>query len=257
LGIVLLFILLPASAVGDNAATREQVLLHLTRADASYHAFDNRNAMSEYKAAYRLAPDSFATLQRITLIYNDMGRILLHSDTSAVSYNHTSLAYAESPSVYYPQRAESHFWVALNEGSLIPFAGTREKIVRARRVLEEANRTLALDSTFSPAYVILGIFQRETSHIGWFERVIARVVFGAEVGGTLSDSERMLRAALRFNPSNPYAYYELFWTYKALHDTSKARQALEGLLSLPPTDEREREQLEEAKKVSTAFFKKP
>ncbi|HEY6951617.1 MAG TPA: hypothetical protein VI758_04370, partial [Bacteroidota bacterium] len=203
--------LLAARPGGDGPYVRDTYLPHLAKGDQFYRACDNERALDEYQRAYSLAPDSFATLERLVSIYNDMGRLKLHKDTSSESMYRISLGYADSLTKYYPLRAESHFWHALSEGSLIPFLGTKEKINTAKSVLREANRAIEIDSGFALAYVILGIFQRDASHISWFERLIANVVFGADFSGSLAMSEVYLRKSVTLNPSNSYGYYELFW----------------------------------------------
>ncbi len=221
--------------------------VHLKKGEERYRAFDNPGALAEYAEAYRLAPDSFVTIQRMAAIYNDIGRILLRTDTRASHYYLKSLEFSDLLCAHYPEKAESHFWIALNQGSLIPFGGVSEKVKRAKTVLAEASKAIQLDSAFSPAYVLLGIFQREASNISWIERVVARVVFAAEVSGSLPQAEDYFHKALRYDPSNPYAFYELYWTYKAMHDTARARQSLLSLLSLAPKNAREVEQLDEAR----------
>ncbi len=231
----------------NNRPDQSTYAQHLAKGDAYYHAFDNIRALAEYRQSYEIAPDSFATLERMARIYNDLGRLNLRkSDSSEVFYK-KALCYAESLSVHFPQRAESHFWLALCSGSLIPFLGVREKLVTARKVRDEASRAVELDSSFAEAYVILGILQRETSNIGWFERTIANVVFGAGFSGTLSGSEALLHKAVRIDPSNTYGYYELYWTYKAMDDSIHAAESLRAVLRVSPANAREKQQWQEAR----------
>ncbi|HTP14169.1 MAG TPA: tetratricopeptide repeat protein [Bacteroidota bacterium] len=244
---VCLGLLIVLRSTGGTPLRNEQFAFHILRGDEYYRAFDNQRALKEYAEAYRLAPDSFSALQRMVVIYNDLGRIYLHHDTSSISFYQKSLEFSDTLCARFPERAESHFWLALNEGSLIPFSGVKEKVMRAKKVLAETHRALQLDSTLSAAYVLLGIFQREAANIGWFERVIARVVFGAEVSGTVQEAESLFHKALQYDTTNPYAYFELFWTYRAMGKDVKARESLLTLVSLTPTNEREREQREEAR----------
>jgi tetratricopeptide (TPR) repeat protein len=231
---------------GDGASVRELYERHLQRGDELYHSFDNEQALTEYRQAYAIAPDSFATLQRMVNINNDLGRLHLHVDTSAETYYRTALMYADSLAQHFPDRAESHFWLALCKGSIIPFLSVKQKIYTSRAVLEEANRAIQIDSGFALAYVVLGIFQRELSRVNWFERLIARVVFGADVSGSLETSEVLLRKSVDLDPRNSYGYFELYWTYKAMNDSTEANNSLRTLLTLRPTNARERQQAKAA-----------
>jgi len=252
-----LFVLMFTRSIADGPSIRESYLLHIAKGDEFYHSFDNDRALVEYERAYAIAADSFATLERLTSIYNDFGRLHLRKDTSAEFFYKKAFAYADSLKNRFPDRAESHFWLALCEGSLIPFLGTREKIHTAHEVQREASRAIEIDSGFAQAYVILGIFQREASNISWFERMIANVVFGANFSGSLSVSETLLRKSVALNPSNSYGYYELYWTYRAMNDSTHAIQSLRTLLTIAPTNAREQLQRDEAKKQLTLSGGKP
>jgi tetratricopeptide (TPR) repeat protein len=246
-------ILLSFPLIAGGPTRWELYSRHLAKGDEFYHSFDNERALGEYKQAHDAAPDSFATIERLVSIYNDMGRLRFRKDTSSESFYRLASAYADSLSMRFPERAESHFWLALCKGSLIPFLGTRQKILTARAVQREANRAIEIDSGFSQAFVILGIFEREASNIGWFERVLANVVFGADFSGSLTSSEAFLRRSVSLNPSNSYGYYELFLTYRAMKDTAKAVQSIKQVLTLSPTNARELQQMEEAKHQFAVF----
>jgi tetratricopeptide (TPR) repeat protein len=219
---------------------------HLIRGDAYYRAFDNARALGEYHKAYSLAPDSLSTLERMARTYNDMGRLTLGVDSSSATYYRKAVEYAEIMTRLYPNRAESHFWLALGRGSLIPFVGVGEKIRIGREVQDQARKTIELDSTFSHAYVILGIFQREGAKLSWIERTIVRVVFGQPISGSLEESERLLRVALSYDKQNSYAMFELYLTYSSMGNSEKAFASLRSLCEIVPTNAREQQQLNEA-----------
>ncbi len=156
---------------------------HLTKGDVYYRACDNARALLEYRRAYVLAPDSLSTLLRLVRTYNDMGRLKLDVDSSAQTYYQKAVEYAEIMTRLYPNRPESHFWLALGRGSLIPFLGVGDKIRIGKEVQEEARKALELDSTFSHAYVILAIFERQGANLSWFEKTFVRIVFGHPISG--------------------------------------------------------------------------
>ena len=222
----------------------DRIEVHLNKGDAYYRACDTANALLEYHRAYALAPESLSTLLRMVRTYNDLGRLKLDVDTSSQSYYQKAVGYAETMVQLYPNRPESHFWLALCRGSLIPFRGVGEKIRIGREVQEEARKAIELDSTFSHAYVILAIFQREGAKLSWFEKTFVRLVFGRPVSGSLEESERLLRLALKYDRRNPYAFYELYWTNSELHKKTEAISAIRSLVSLPPTNAREQQQVD-------------
>jgi hypothetical protein len=219
---------------------------HLMKGDMFYQSCDNDQALKEYQLAYKDAPTEYEPLLRLVRLHNDLGRIHLRTGSDSEEQYRKALAYADSFQRYYPDSAAAHFWFALAKGSLIPFVGVREKIAIGKEVKQQLQATLQRDSTFSYAYVLKAIFEREGSQLGWFEKEIVRIVFGENLSGSLQASEQYLRKALQYDTMNSYAYYELYWTYKTMEDKVAARSALQHILRISSRNMREQNQLEEA-----------
>jgi tetratricopeptide (TPR) repeat protein len=207
---------------------------HLTRGDEYYLALDNKQALTEYELAYKESPTDYTTLLRMVRIYNDNGKIHLRHDTVSESEYRTALVYADSLAYYYPDSAAAQFWIALAKGSLLPFVGVWKKISIGKEVKQHVQKSLDRDSTFSYPYVIRGIFERVGSQLSWIEKGIVRVVFGTNLSGTLEESEKNLKLALRYDPDNSFAYSELYLTYRAMGDTAQATASLRHILEMQP-----------------------
>jgi tetratricopeptide (TPR) repeat protein len=229
---------------------------HVARGDEYYLALDNKHALSEYEQAYKESPTDYNSLLRMVRIYNDNGKIHLHKDKVSESEYRTAIMYADSLERYYPDSAETQFWIALAKGSLIPFVGVWEKIAIGKEVKQHVQKSLERDSTFSYPYVIRAIFEREGAKLSWLEKSIVRVVFGENLSGTLAASEQNLKTALRYNPVNSFAYYELYLTYQAMGDTAQAAASLRRILLLQPKNLREKYQQEEARQHLSTLSKK-
>ena len=220
---------------------------HLINGDAFYQSCNNDRALKEYQLAYNDSPSDYNVLLRIVRIHNDIGRIQLRTGFESEKHYRLAAVFADSLERYYPDSAAAHFWFALAQGSLIPFVGMHEKIAIGKEVKLQLQETLQRDSTFSYAYVLKAIFEREGSQLSWLEKGIVRIVFGEDLSGSLQASEQYLRKALQYDTTNSFAYYELFWTYKAMEDTAGALSALQQVLKMPPRSLREQNQQEEAR----------
>jgi tetratricopeptide (TPR) repeat protein len=227
---------------------------HMMKGDAFYQSCDNEQALKEYQLAYNDSPSDYNTLLRIVRIHNDIGRIQLRTASESEKHYRLAVVYADSLQRYYPDSAAAHFWFALAKGSLIPFVGVREKIAIGKEVKQQLQAALQRDSTFSYAYVLKAIFEREGSQLSWFEKGVVRIVFGEDLSGSLHASEQYLRKALRYDTTNSFAYYELYWTYRAMEDTAGARSALQHILKMPPKNLREQNQQEEAQQQLQVFI---
>jgi tetratricopeptide (TPR) repeat protein len=220
---------------------------HMARGDEYYLALDNEHALTEYEQAYKESPTDYTSLIRMVRIHNDNGRIHLWKDTVSESEYRTALMYADSLAHYYPDSAATQFWNALAKGSLLPFIGVWKKIAIGKEVKQHVQKSLERDSTFSYPYVIRAIFEREGSKLSWFEKGIVRVVFGENLSGTLEASVQNLKLALRYDPANSFAYYELYLTYRAMGDTAQAAASLRRILEMQPKSLREKFQQDDAR----------
>ena len=229
---------------------------HLARGDEYYLALDNNHALTEYEQAYKESPTDYNTLIRMVHIYNDNGKIHLKHNIVSESEYRTAVMYADSLAYYYPDSAATQFWNALAKGSLLPFVGVWKKIAIGKEVKQHVQKSLERDSTFSYPYVIRAIFEREGSKLSWFEKGVVRVVFGEDVSGTLEASVQNLKLALRYDPANSFAYYELYLTYQAMGDTSQAADALRRILSMQPKNLREKYQQDDARQNFLDLSKK-
>ncbi|HTY37084.1 MAG TPA: hypothetical protein VMH23_08220 [Bacteroidota bacterium] len=219
---------------------------HVASGDSWFYAGDNRLALHEYAEAYALNSRGFEENLRMARVYNDLGRVALGRSDSAEHFYRIAIQFADSLVSLYPGKVESEFMAALTNGSLLPFCGVHEKIRLGKIVRDHARRALAIDSSYALTYVLLGIFEREGAKLSWLERSFVRLVFDTDISGTLEQSELYLLSALRHDPGNAYALYELYWTYKAKGQAQRAIAALQGVVASKPRTAREINQYEEA-----------
>jgi len=211
----------------------------LRTGDEFYEKLQTAEALQRYEQAYKLAPHESEILTRLVRAYSDLGWLHLRKDTSSEFFYLRAVAYAESLLQLYPSLPASHFWYALANGSMIPFKSTSQKIRIGKIVRAHAEKAIELDSTFSYAYIILAIFEREEAKLSWFEKTIARIVFGGDLNGSFPRSIDLLHKALTFDPNSMYAYFELSRTYDAMGEKDKALTSLEKARTLPVHSERE------------------
>lgn len=224
------------------ASEAQELDLLLRSGDECFSRQATEEALRYYDQAYLLSPQNNETLLRLVHTYCDLGWIHLRTDTSAQSDDVRAADYADTLLALNPNSAAAHFWVSLTRGSLIPFHSVSEKIHIGREVRFHAEKAIELDSTFALAYVILAVFERESSQLSWFERTIARVIFGADIHGSLSRSEELLEKSIQYDPGNSYAFYEMYWTCMAMGKKDAAVESLKKVLALPVKSQREEEQ---------------
>jgi tetratricopeptide (TPR) repeat protein len=118
--------------------------------------------------------------------------------------------------------------------------GISEKAKIGKSVEQYALKAIELDPDYSYAYMILGIFYRMAGDLSWFEKLVARTVFGTDFDGTYEQSVEMLRKSIELDPKNIFAYYELGRTFNSMNDDEHARTAYQTVLSMSAQSLRER-----------------
>lgn len=236
LSILVIFIFIGSQSLAQGVAQ----LLHA--GDELYASLKTEEALRWYHHAYDIAPRESKTLIRLVRAYGDLGWLHLRKDSSSQSNYLQAAAFAETLLTVEPTKAEAHFWFAMAKGSLIPFVSTSEKIHIGKDVRFHAEKAIELDSTYSYAYIILAIFEREGAKLSWFERAIARIVFGAELNGSLVRSEELLFKALKFDGKSAYAHYELSRTYNTMGRKEDSIASLKKVIELPVNSQREERQ---------------
>ncbi|HVN47265.1 MAG TPA: hypothetical protein VMU30_00440 [Bacteroidota bacterium] len=223
---------------------------HLAKGDEYYSSFDNEHALAEYQLAYQEHAYRYETLLRLVRLHNDMGVITLYKNkTASEAQYRLALKYADTLKQEFPDSVAANFWFALAKGSLIPFVGVREKIQIGKEVRQCLHEAIKRDSTFAYPYIVLSIFERESARLSWFERGLVKIIFGEDISGSLQSSEQWLRKALLYDPDNSFAYYELYWTYKAMGDTTRGIDALKHVISISPHNLREKDQQEKSREI--------
>ncbi len=248
--VVLITGLLFAGSLARAAESgNSSVAILLNRGDRLFRSMNNAGALQAYLEAEKLAPTDYAVLVRLSRVNNDMGRLLLRKSPDAESYYRSAIAYAERLRSQYPDSAETWFYLALCHGSLVPFKSLGEKLELSHDVRANAERALAIDSSFAMAHVILGVYYRGVARLGWFERTIVNGILGKNLGGTYEEAEQHLRRALVLDPDNPYAHFELSWVYRATGRMDDAKAELQIVLTIPPTCQREQLQRDDAERM--------
>ena len=224
----------------QSPAQRVAQLLHT--GDELYASLETEEALRCYRHAYDIAPRESKTLIRLIRAYGDLGWLHLRKDSSSQSNYLQAAVFAGTLLTLEPAKADAHFWFAMAKGSLIPFVSTSEKIHIGKDVRYHAEKAIELDSTYSYAYIILAIFEREESKLSWFERAIALIVFGGELNGSLTRSEELLFKALKYDGSSSYAYFELSRTYDTMGRKEDSIASLKKVIALPVNSQREERQ---------------
>jgi Tfp pilus assembly protein PilF len=206
----------------------------IEKGDQYYRNLENVKALEEYEQAYKLAPESFDVLMRLTRAYNDVGEDLDSKESEP--YYEKAVQFAEVLLEKFPEKTETFFYLSVSYGNMALFSGGKKKVKLSRKVKENAEKAIELDPEHAESYVVLGIYYREVANLNRFLKAFAKVFFGGLPGGTNEDAEQSFLKAIALKPEYINAHFQLAKTYEKMKDKEKARANYEKLLELPVRD---------------------
>lgn len=206
----------------------------IKKGDEYYKNLDNEDAVKFYNSAFKLAPDNFEVLKKLTLALNDAGeeQFELRNRDSAQGYINRAVNLAETFKKKFPDSAIVYSYIALCYGNLAMFKGGKEKIKMANIIKDNAEKSIKMDSSNYLPYIILGIYNREVASLGWFEKLFANTFFGSLPEGSYNQSLKMFRKALSINPNMIVAIFQMSRTYRKLEMYDKEKELLQKVLNL-------------------------
>ncbi len=189
-----------------------------------------------------LNPDNYYTLLNMAKIYNAVGELKRkeHKQDEAKEDFNIAINLTGKLLNTFPDSSLSYTYAAISYGNLARLTGGKERLNYAKEIEKNAKKAVALDSNNALPYIILGAFYREIAQLSWIERIFANMLYGSVPDGSLQDSERMLKRALRINPKIITANFQMALTYMAMNDSGKEKEYFQKVLSLPLYDFRDR-----------------
>jgi len=218
--------------------------------DRFYNRYDNLNAIKKYEEAYKLDPDNYEILLKVTRTYNDLGEELkeLEKPDEAESYINKALKSAEIFKRKYPDSAAVYAYLALSYGNRAVYVGGKEKIKFAHKIKDNAAKALRMNPNDFLPYIILGIYNRQIASLNWFERAFANTFFGKVPDGSYEEAIKMFTDALKIRPKVILTTYQLSRVYRDMGDENKERELLNQLFKYSVQDFRDKYAIEKAKK---------
>ena len=223
----------PAS--GDiSDSLRVQTLL--SEGDASYHQFNNEQALLSYERAYGLDSTSFEVLMRLVRTTNEHGMdIKADGDQDkARTIFEKALIYAESLEINYPDLPQTYTYLANVTKNLALLVNGRDKIEFGLQVQDHCIKGIELDSEDPELYVAYAIFNRDIADMHWVERTLSGALFEQFPYGSRELALELLQKAIKLNPLLHLAHYEIAVTYINLGLHDEAIPYLENTLKLDP-----------------------
>jgi tetratricopeptide (TPR) repeat protein len=214
----------------DNGVAQEIVL-----GDSAYAGFDNQAASQHFLKALKEDPNCYHALWKGARAFADIGKTFEKSDkqkAKALYLRGDSLARVAVK--LYPDSANAHYVLALCVGRVALFEGGKTKIRLSKEVKQEADKTLALNSTHDIAYHILGRWHYNIATLSWTLKAAAKIIYGGvPPGASLAEGANLFAKAVEFAGNKPVHRLEYGRTLIELGRYTEARTQLQQCLALP------------------------
>jgi tetratricopeptide (TPR) repeat protein len=226
----------PAAGSADDVPRdrRAEYAAAIARGHERHRAFASEQAIDAYHEALLLDPAGFEALRGLADAWNDVGEAT--TGDAAEDAFVRALGHAQCLEELFPTMPDGPYWKAVAYGNLTTRRGPGDKVALAREIAAAARCALDKDPEFAPAFVALGIYERELAGLGFFARMAARALFGFVADTSLGESERLLRRAVSLAPQSLLARYELGLTLLAANEKDAATAELRVSLELVPSE---------------------
>jgi tetratricopeptide (TPR) repeat protein len=204
----------------------------ISAGDSAFKAFDNVAALTFYSHAVAIDSNDCAALWKLARVCVDRATALTKDERKNL------LAEGERQArrcvAMCPDSADAHIALAIVLGRLTNDAGGKKKIALSKELKFEADAALAIEPEHPGALHILGRWNYGIASLSWFERSIAKVVYGGVPAGASMDvAKSYFERAVAADPNAPLNHYWLGETLIKLDDYAGARAQLNECIVLP------------------------
>ena len=213
----------------------------MERAEELFSEFKYADAAWIYKHLLNADSTDYGLLIRLSESWNLHGLDLQAGGRkdSAKSAFDQAVTYAEQTLRHHADSARTYVNLAAAYGDLALFKGGKGKVRIGRQVERYCTDALLIDSTNVHALTILGVFHRELSRLSWFEKLVARTIYGGLPKGSIEKSVDFLRKAIEMDSTALFPNYSLAVTYRRMKKDDAAFHQLEKVLTLKPQNSEE------------------
>jgi tetratricopeptide (TPR) repeat protein len=200
--------------------------------DAAFRSFENDAAWSHYFRAHAIDSTRYDAIWKLSRAYVQRGDVASRDEKKRLFAEATRLA--RQCVALYPDSAHAHFTLSLALGKMANISGGKRRIELSREVKSEADSALALDPHHFGAQHILGRWNYEIARLTWFEKSMAKIIYGGvPPGASMQNARSCFERAIALDPLTPINHLWLGETLIKLGDYDGARASLERCIELP------------------------
>jgi len=204
-------------------AHAEDIRQYIAEGDMANNKFDNQMALEIYEKALAEKPGDYEVLWRIAREYINMGD-LLPKDQQLAAYEKAKM-YADKAVAGNPKGSMCYTQVAIALGKIALFKGVFQSVGLVKRVKENCDKAIELDSRNALAYFVLARTNQKLSEKPHFFRLVIGLGWASD-----KKAEELYRKAISLDPDS--IMYNWYYA-QLLEETGKYGQSREILEKIP------------------------
>ncbi|GMT31768.1 hypothetical protein PFISCL1PPCAC_23065, partial [Pristionchus fissidentatus] len=191
--------------------------------------------------------NEFEVLWRLAQACQTMARVYDRKNAKRKDLILEGRGYAQAAAAIDETRFTVLKWAAILTGASTDYVGMKERIEQGYKFKKYLDAALAIDAREFSLLHMRGRYAYEVANLSWFERKIATTFFAAPPEATIDEA---LRDFLAANEARGKWIENILYVarcYIAKNDSNNAVIFLNKTLSISPTNDSERELIEDAK----------
>ena len=183
-------------------------------------------------------------------VYTRYAYLYISKEKHKQEYYQIASSLAQKAIAIKEDNAESHFAYCLALGRINEKANNKNKIINAKLLKKELDRTIELDPKITNSYHILG---RWHSVISGFsnaqKKVINKFYGGVPVGASYDEAIKAYKTAIVHAPNTIMHQYELCQAYYDMGSKSEAKSCLEKAVLMTVVTDEDKINIDKCKKL--------
>lgn len=193
---------------------------------------NEKAALEKFKQAVVLRPNDVYALSKCSELFSRIGA-RFSDESLRDNYYATAMAYAEKALIISPASDMANVSMAIALGKSSLTKSGKDKIKYAKRIKVCIETALKTNPNNYVAWHILARWEYEVTNISSFERMAAKVFYGAVPQGSFANAIMYFEKAKTLNPKFILNYLEMAKAYHKNDNDKKAIEYLQLILKLP------------------------
>ncbi len=228
--IFLLFWSLTAQVNAYAATSKVEVLLQ--EANTYFHSAKDNLALQKFEEALKLDAKCYEALWKASLLNTRIGN--RYSDViSKIKYFDRAWKYADAALCERYWAAEANYVMALAVYNKGLASSVKDRMQSSKVIKYYLDEAICANPTYADAWQLMGRWHFKNANLNLAEKSAVNLFFGGvPLDASNEQAVEALENAIKYNPNNISAYFDLACVYRELQVNEKSKTMLQDAIGL-------------------------